>query len=43
VAHGAGALLLSRPRAATVVTAASCLVMIVLGLVVIVEPLLHLG
>lgn len=43
VAHGAGALLLSRPRAATAVTAASGLVMIVLGLVVIVEPLLHLG
>lgn len=43
VAHGAGALLLSRPRAATAVTAASGLVMIVLGLVVIVEPLLRLG
>lgn len=43
VAHGAGALLLSRPRAATAVTAASGLVMIALGLVVIVEPLLHLG
>ena len=40
VSLGAGAILISRPRAATVVTAASGVVMSVLGVAVIVEAML---
>ena len=40
VSLGAGAILISRPRAATVVTAASGIIMSVLGVAVIVELIL---
>lgn len=40
VSLGAGAVLISRPRAATVVTAASGIIMSVLGVAVIVELIL---
>lgn len=43
VVRGAGSLLLGRPRLATGVSAASGVVLIILGVTVIVEPLLSLG